>query len=57
MQVALLRSAPVTAALASPELERLARALEPVSVASGELVCRQETAETISTSSPAGSST
>jgi len=41
VQLALLRSAPVTAALGGPELERLARALAPVSVPAGELVFRQ----------------
>jgi MFS family permease len=38
VELALLRAVPITAALGGPELERLARSLEPVSVSAGEIV-------------------
>ncbi|MEA2425282.1 MAG: hypothetical protein QOH13_1692 [Thermoleophilaceae bacterium] len=39
VELALLRGVPVTAALAGPELERLARGLTPLSLAAGHVVC------------------
>jgi CRP-like cAMP-binding protein len=39
VELALLRGVPVTAALAGPELERLARGLTPLSLAAGNVVC------------------
>jgi hypothetical protein len=41
VQLALLRAVPVTAALAGPQLERLARALTPVALAPGQVVCHK----------------
>jgi CRP-like cAMP-binding protein len=41
VELALLRSVPVTAALAGPELERLARGLRPQPVQATAAVCRQ----------------
>jgi MFS family permease len=38
VELALLRAVPITAALAGPELERLARGLEPVSVRAGDVI-------------------